>query len=254
MLVATWNCNSIRARMPRLLELLETHRPDVLCLQETKVAGELFPHLELAMAGYTAIDHSSGTWNGVAVLVPVDVEATRAVFGLDGQPRPEEARWLEVEVRGVRVVSVYVPNGRAPGHPRFDEKLRFLEVAAERARHLAEAGPVVIAGDVNVAPTDEDVWNPGRTVGRTHLTPPERSRVAALLGHGLTDAFLAAGEGGRYTWWSNHPAAVERDRGMRIDLALVSEHLDVRRCVVDRGFRRGERPSDHAPLLTWIGW
>lgn len=252
MLLATWNCNSIRARMPRLLELLETHQPDVLCLQETRVAPELFPHLELAMAGYTAIDHSSGTWNGVAVLVPIDVEATGAVFGLEGQPRPEEARWLEVEVRGVRVVSVYVPNGRAPDHPRFGEKLRFLEVAADRARRLAAAGPLVVAGDVNVAPTDDDVWNPRRTAGRTHVTPEERERVTRLVGGELRDAWLEAGEGGRYTWWSNHPAAVERDQGMRIDLALVSDHLDVRRCLVDRSFRQGVRPSDHAPVLTWI--
>lgn len=252
MLVATWNCNSIRARMPRLLELLETHRPDVLCLQETKVTPELFPHLELAMAGYTAIDHSSGTWNGVAVLVPIDVEASGAVFGLDDQPRPDEARWLEVVVRGIRVVSVYVPNGRHPGHPRFEEKLRFLEVAASRAGRLAAAGPTVVAGDLNVAPTDDDVWNPRRTAGRTHVTPPERARIAALLDEGLRDAWLEAGEGGRYTWWSNHPAAVERDQGMRIDLALVSRHLGVRRSMVDRAFRVGTRPSDHAPLLTWI--
>jgi exodeoxyribonuclease III len=251
-LVATWNCNSIRARMPRLLELLETHRPDVVCLQETKVAPGLFPHLELAMAGYAAIDHSSGTWNGVAVLLPVDVEATGAVFGLDGQPREEEARWLEVVVRGLRVATVYVPNGRRPGHPRFLEKLEFLDAAAARAAELVAAGPLVIAGDINVAPTDDDVWNPRRTVGRTHVTPQERTRVAHLLEQGLRDAWLEAGEGGRYTWWSNHPAAVERDQGMRIDLTLVSDPLAVRRCVVDQSFRRGARPSDHAPLLTWL--
>lgn len=252
MLVVTWNCNSIRARMPRLLELLETHRPDVVCLQETKVAPGLFPHLELAMAGYAAIDHSSGTFNGVAVLVPIDVEATGAVFGLAGQPRDEEARWLEVVVRGVRIVSVYVPNGRHPVHPRFLEKLDFLDAAADRAAELVAAGPTAVAGDCNVAPGDADVWNPGRTVGRTHVTPEERARVSGLLDRGLRDAWLEAGTGGRYTWWSNHPAAVERDRGMRIDLMLVSDHLDVRRCIVDRAFRLGERPSDHAPLLTWL--
>lgn len=250
MLLVTWNCNSIRARMPRLLELLETHRPDVVCLQETKVSPELFPHLELAMAGYTAVDHSSGTWNGVAILVPTEVDATRAVFGLEDEPRPEEARWLELEVQGLRVVSVYVPNGRAPGHPRFAEKLRYLEVAADRVGRLAAAGPLVVAGDLNVAPTDADVWNPRRTANRTHVTPEERARIAALLDRGVRDAWHEAGEGGRYTWWSNHPAAVELDRGMRIDLALVSDHLDVRRCTVDRGFRRGARPSDHAPLLV----
>jgi exodeoxyribonuclease III len=251
-LVVTWNCNSVRARMPRLLELLETYQPDVVCLQETKVAAGMFPHLELAMAGYTAVDHSSGTWNGVAVLVPIDTEATGCVFGLEGQPRPEEARWLEVTVRDVRVVSVYVPNGRVPGHPRFVEKLAFLDASASRVGDLVAAGPTVVAGDVNVAPTDDDVWNPRRTVGRTHVTPEERTRVAALLEQGLRDAWLQAGEGARFTWWSNHPAAVERDQGMRIDLTLISEDLAVRRCLVDRDFRRGPRPSDHAPVLTWL--
>jgi exodeoxyribonuclease III len=253
LLLVTWNCNSIRARMPRLLELLETHQPDVVCLQETKVAPGLFPHLELAMAGYAAIDHSSGTWNGVAVLVPVDVDVSGAVFGLEGQPRPDEARWLEVDVRGVRVVTAYVPNGRQPGHPRFAEKLAFLEAAGERAAAaLAAGGPTVVAGDLNVAPTDDDVWNPRRTAGRTHVTPEERTRVTALLERGFYDAWLKAGEGGRYTWWSNAPAAVDRDQGMRIDLTLVSHDLGVRRCVVDRAFRQGPRPSDHAPLLTWL--
>ena len=252
MLVATWNCNSIRARLPGLLDLLATHQPDVVCLQETKVVPEAFPHLELAMAGYTAIDHSSGTWNGVAVLLPIDVDASGAVFGLEGEPRPEEARWLEVVVRGIRVATVYVPNGRTPGHPRFEEKLRFLEVAAERTRALAADGPLVVAGDVNVAPTDEDVWNPHRRTNRTHVTPEERARVRTLLDAGVRDAWLEAGEGGRFTWWSNHPEAVLRDRGMRIDLTLVSDHLTVRRCVVDRAVREGPRPSDHAPLLTWL--
>jgi exodeoxyribonuclease III len=252
MLLISWNCNSIRARMPRLLELLETHQPDVVCLQETKVAAERFPHLELAMAGYTAIDHSSGTWNGVAVLVPVDVDASAATFGLPGQPRPEEARWLEVTVRGVRVVTTYVPNGRRPDHPRFAEKLTFLEAAASRVGELLDRGPLVVAGDVNVALTDDDVWNPRRTAGRTHVTPAERERLAALLDRGLTDAWLSAGEGGRFTWWSNHPAAVERDQGMRIDVVLTSRDVAARRCTVDRTFRAGERPSDHAPVLAWL--
>ena len=251
MLIVTWNCNSIRARLPRLLELLATHVPDVVCLQETKVTTEGFPHLELALAGYSAIDHSSGTWNGVAVLVPTEVDASRAVMGLAGEPRPEEARWLEVVIRGVRIVSVYVPNGRAPGHPRFTEKLRFLEVAADRVGELATTTGSAVAGDVNVAPTDADVWNPGRR-DRTHVTPAERERLAALLDRGVRDAWLEAGEGGRYTWWSNHPTAVALDRGMRIDLTLVSDHLDVRRSEVARSFREGARPSDHAPLLTWL--
>jgi exodeoxyribonuclease III len=252
MLLATWNCNSIRARMPRLLELLSAHRPDVVCLQETKVVPEAFPHLELAMAGYTAVDHSTGTWNGVAILVRTDLDAGGAVFGLDGEPRPEEGRWLELVVDGIRVVTVYVPNGRTPGHPRFAEKLRYLEVAAERVARLAAAGPLVVAGDVNVAPTDDDVWNPHRTANRTHVTPEERARVRGLLDAGVRDAWLEVGEGGRYTWWSNRPDAVTLDRGMRIDLALVSDHLAVRRCEVERALRSGERPSDHAPLLTWL--
>lgn len=252
MLVVTWNCNSLRVRLPLLLQLLRRHRPDVVCLQETKVTAEAFPHLALARAGYLAVDHSAGTWNGVAVLARIDDEVTGAVFGLPGEPRPAEARWLEVVVRGLRVVSVYVPNGRHPSHPRFEEKLAFLDAARARAAALVAAGPVVIAGDVNVAPTDEDVWNPRRTANRTHVTPEERSRVAALTEAGLTDAWLQAGEGGRYTWWSNAAEAVTRDRGMRIDLALVGGGPEVRRCRVEQALRTAPRPSDHAPLLTWL--
>lgn len=252
MLLVTWNCNSLRVRLPLLLQVLRTHRPDVVCLQETRVAPEAFPHLRLARAGYVALDHSSGTWNGVAVLLRVAEEASRAVFGLPGEPRPAEARWLEASVRGVRVVSVYVPNGRHPSHPRFEEKLAFLDAARERAAELVAAGPVVIAGDLNVAPTDEDLWNPRRTANRTHVTPQERSRVAALSDVGLRDAWLEAGEGGRYTWWSNAPDAVVRDRGMRIDLTLVGDGVSIRRCRVEQGLRAAPRPSDHAPLLTWL--
>jgi exodeoxyribonuclease III len=257
MRLVTWNVNSLRARLPRVLELLEQHAPDVLCLQETKVAAETFPHDALAVAGYRAVDRSEGRWNGVAVLVPQDVEVTDVVDHLPGEPNPAEARWIEATVGGVRVASVYVPNGREPAHPMFVEKLAFLEAMRDRVETLVEQGPVVVAGDVNVALEDRDVWDPDLFVGATHVTPDERERVHALLDTGLTDAYRAVEpEVDGYTFWDYRMGAFRRRMGMRIDLALVSEDLRVRSCEVDTTFRRnnqaGDKPSDHAPLVVGL--
>lgn len=253
MLIVTWNVNSLRARMERVLAFLDDHQPDVLCLQETKVAAAQLPHLELAIAGYRALDHSVGPWAGVALLVPDDVEVAALQVGLPGEPASEEARWIEARVRGVTVASVYVPNGREPGHPKFAEKLAFLEAMAERASALAAAGPTVIAGDLNVAPDDRDVWDPAAFVGATHVTAEERDRFQAVLKGGYQDAFRAVEpEAPGFTWWDYRAGAYSRDLGMRIDLALVSHHLEVRRVEVAREYRRRPAPSDHAPLLVHV--
>lgn len=241
--------------MPRLLELLEQHQPDVVCLQETKVSDEQFPHDALAEVGYRAAVCCEGRWNGVALLVPLDVEVADVETKLPGAPNGAEARWVEATINGVRVASVYVPNGREPSHPMFQEKLLFLEAMADHAELLVQNGPTVIAGDLNVTLEDRDVWDPTVFDGATHVTPDERVRLETLLSVGLSDAFRAVepdAEG--FTWWDYRMGSFARGMGMRIDFALTSEHLNVESCVVDTTFRRqnaaGDKPSDHAPLVV----
>jgi exodeoxyribonuclease-3 len=251
--LVTWNVNSLSARMPRVFELLEAHDPDVVCLQETKCGPQAFPHLELAMAGYHAIDHSGGRWNGVALLVRDDIEVDEVVRGLPGEPDGDEARWVEARVGGVSVVSIYVVNGRHPAHPMFAAKLAFFDAMRERARSLVALGPTVIAGDLNVTRDDRDVWDPAAFAGASHVTPEERGHLEAILDVGLVDAWreVAPDETG-FTWWDYRMGAFHRGMGMRLDYALVSEHLRVRDVVVDRSFRKqnraGDKPSDHAPV------
>ena len=189
MLLATWNVNSLRARLPRVLELLAKHSPDVVCLQETKTDDAAFPDAELADAGYSAVHHSAGRWNGVAILARQPLALSEPSSGLPGEPRGDQARWVEAKADGLRVASVYVPNGRAVGTEEFELKLAFLDAARERATQLAAAGPAVICGDMNVCRTDLDVYDPAAFVGSTHVTPDERERLEAIIGAGFADAF-----------------------------------------------------------------
>jgi exodeoxyribonuclease-3 len=245
--VATWNVNSLKARMPRVLEFLALHQPDVLLLQETKVAD--FPALELSAAGYHAVHHSAGQWAGVAILARE--ELTDVVAGLPGEVAQDEARWVEATVGGVRVASAYVPNGRAIDSPAYEDKLRFFEAIAERARGLT--GPLIVAGDFNVCPTDLDVYDPAAFVGATHVTDPERDRFRAILAAGLVDGFRALhpDEPG-FTWWDYRAGNFHKKLGLRIDFVLVTPDLAGRlvACGIDRDFRKGPKPSDHAPLLA----
>ncbi len=249
MKLATWNVNSLVARMPRVLDLLEQHQPDVLVMQETKTEPGAFPLLELEATGYRALHHSSGRWAGVALLARGEVVEVCA--GLAGEPSRDEARWLEADVDGMRVVSVYVPNGRSPDSPFYEDKLRFLDAMAERVAELS-SGPLVVAGDLNVCPTDLDAYDPEALTGATHVTRPERERFQALLDAGMTDAFreLHPGEVG-FTWWDYRQGHFQFDKGLRIDAFLLSQPLaqDLIACSIDRSFRKGPRPSDHAPLL-----
>ncbi|HVF19060.1 MAG TPA: exodeoxyribonuclease III [Mycobacteriales bacterium] len=251
MLLATWNVNSLTARLPRVLEFLELHHPDVLCLQETKVKPEAFPHETLRAAGYAAVDHSGGRWAGVAVLAPVDSPLAERTAGLPGEVAAEEARWVEAKVGDLHVVSVYVVNGRTLDSPSYDDKLVFLDAMAARLEEL-KGRPLYVAGDFNVAPQDVDVWNPRLFVGTTHTSEPERERLTRIVDTGLVDAFRhlePAGPG--YTYWDYRAGMFHKNEGMRIDLALVSPELAqrARRCGIDRNFRKGLKPSDHAPLL-----
>jgi len=247
--LVTWNVNSLKVRMPRLLELLEQHGPDVVMLQETKCAPEAFPELELEAAGYRAVHHSGGRWAGVAVLARE--ELSDVAVGLPGEPAVDEARWIEAIVGDLRVVSVYVPNGREPDTPTYVDKLRFLDAMAGRIGELA-GGPLVVAGDFNVCPTDLDVYDPAAFVGATHVTEPERERFRALLDAGTVDAFreLHPDEQG-FTWWDYRQGHFHRKLGLRIDAHLVSRSLtgQIESCGIDRDFRKGPKPSDHAPLL-----
>ena len=256
MKLATWNVNSLNARLPRVLEVLEAHRPDLVFLQETKCDPGAFPVDALAQAGYAAAHHSGGRWAGVALLAPQGTGIGEVCNGLAGEPAVDEARWLEAGVGGIRAVSVYVPNGRAVGTPTFADKLRFLDAAAERVAELAAAGEVAIAGDFNVCPSDLDVYDPAAFAGSTHVTPEERERFAALLEAGVVDAFreLHPGEPG-FTWWDYRQGHFHRKMGLRIDAFLLSPGLAGRleSCGIDRGFRKGPKPSDHAPLLAELG-
>ncbi|MGE4427904.1 MAG: exodeoxyribonuclease III [Solirubrobacteraceae bacterium] len=305
MRLISWNVASVRARLPRVLELLEDLRPDALALQETKCAPAQIPREALAEAGYAVVDHSGGPWNGVAILAPVGTVAgtpaagatplpegtggaaasvdaatgTTAITdpggrasgepdpwggpraGLPGEVDPAQARWVEATVGGIRVASVYVVNGKALDHPDYEAKLSFLRAMGERVRELAATGPVMVLGDMNVCPTDEDCWDPARFVGSTHTSEPERASWRGILeAADLVDAHVhhgsarADGVDGKnaFTWWDYRGGSFHRGFGLRIDHALVDRATASRvsSVWVARDYRKGHKPSDHAPLVV----
>jgi exodeoxyribonuclease III len=251
--LVTWNVNSLAARMPRVLEFLEKFEPDVALLQETKCADDAFPEGELRDAGYHAVHHSAGRWAGVAILARS--EPSNVSAGLPGELRADEARWIEADVDGVRVASVYVTNGRAVGSEWFDEKLAFLDAMAVRVEQLRDGPPLIVGGDFNVTREDRDVYDPVAFTGETHVTPQERSRLEAILSRGdLVDAFRELHpDEVQYTWWDYRQGHFHKNLGLRIDYALVASSLagGLRECGMVRDFRKGKpTPSDHAPLLV----
>jgi exodeoxyribonuclease-3 len=249
--IVTWNVNSLRARLPRVLQLLAEHRPDVACLQETKCAPDTFPDAELSDAGYEAVHSSGGQWAGVAVLARSGLSLDAPQIGLPGDAVPDEARWCEASVDGIRFASVYVPNGRTLDSPEYPRKLAFLDAVADRVTELRGTS-LVVAGDMNIAPADRDVYDPAAFVDGTHVSAAERERLAALLDDGLVDAYRALHpDEVQYTWWDYRAGNFHKGLGLRIDLALVSSTLAprLRSCGIDRDYRKGTKPSDHAPLL-----
>ena len=256
MRIVTWNVNSLRVRLPRLLQLLEEHRPDVVCLQETKSAPDAFPVTELAGAGYGAVHASGGRWAGVAVLARAGLELADPEHGLPGgrvgDGILDEARWCEATISGIRVISVYAPNGRTLDSPEFPRKLAFLDAAIERVAAL-RGTPLVVAGDMNIAPADADVYDPAAFVGGTHVTADERGRLQEMLERGdLVDAYRSLHPTEvQYTWWDYRAGNFHKGLGLRIDLALLSAGLAerLRACGIDRDYRKGTKPSDHAPVL-----
>jgi exodeoxyribonuclease-3 len=240
-------------RLPRVLEFLAQYSPEVACLQETKSPTGGFPDLDLAAAGYQTVHHSAGQWAGVALLARDDLELSEPKGGLPGEPDAAEARWCEATIQGIRFASVYVPNGRAIDSPEFPRKLAFLDAMAARVSAL-RSGPLVVAGDMNVARSDLDVYDPLAFVGSTHVTADERSRIERILEDGgMVDAYrhLHPDEV-QFTWWDYRAGHFHKGLGLRIDLALLSDDLAARLslCGIDRNYRKGPKPSDHAPLLV----
>jgi exodeoxyribonuclease-3 len=244
-LIATWNVNSVGARLPRLLAWLEQRSPDVVALQETKCADDAFPHAELAARGYQAMHVGDGRWNGVAILSRVGLEPVSATLADHPEPRYATARCA-----GVTVTSVYVPNGRSLDDPHYSYKLQWLADLRNSLDGYDPADPMVILGDFNVAPRDDDVWDMAAFAGSTHVTAPERERVQALLDWGLTDISARPGKGDRpFTYWDYRAGMFHKDLGMRIDLVLASRSVQPVDAYVDREARKGKLPSDHAPVL-----
>lgn len=252
--IATWNINSVRARLGTVLDWLESRQPDLLCLQETKASDGDFPRMEFEAAGYRVEVFGQKAYNGVAMITRGDLDEVQRSFA--GDPLPEEARVLGATFAGIRVITVYVPNGRSVGTETYDTKLAWLDRFREAldADH-SPGDPLFICGDWNVAPEDRDVHDPKRWRGKILCSEPEREKFRALENWGLRDAVrLLTDDGGIYTWWDYRLSGFKRDWGLRIDHALVSEPVAarVREATVDREARGGEKPSDHAPLVVTL--
>ena len=253
MRIATWNVNSLKQRQERVEEWLEYARPDVLCLQETKLSDKSFPQLAFSALGYDSVHHGQGQWNGVAILSRVGISDVGSGFVDAVDPYEGDARLLAATCGGVRVVSVYVPNGREVPSEYYDRKLDWFGCLHDWLDATAKpSDDVVVLGDFNVAPEDRDVWSPKAFTGATHVTDPERAAVARLREWGLVDAFRQCYADDRlFTYWDYRRGDFHEHRGMRIDLALVTPPLAERLtwAVVDRNARKGKLPSDHAPLV-----
>ncbi len=264
MRIATWNVNSLKARLEKVSWWLERAKPDVLLMQETKLADADAPNGTFQRAGYALVHHGEGRWNGVAIASRVGVTDIVSNFGepLRAAATPDvgddeplaEARMVSAVCGGIRVVSLYAPNGRAVASPFYQAKLAWFD---RLARWLADAGdpdgPLVLGGDFNVAPDDADVWDPEACHGGTHVSEPERRAFRRLCDWGLADAYrLHHREPGRYTWWDYRAGNFHKNFGMRIDHLLVTASLAHRTLAaeIDREARKGKPvPSDHAPLV-----
>jgi exodeoxyribonuclease-3 len=254
MRIATWNVNSVKQRLPRLLPWLDERRPDVVCLQETKLTDAAFTQLlenDLTQRGYAIAVYGEAAWNGVAVLSRVGLQdVVMRIPDGPGFPDPE-ARAVSATCDGIRVTSVYVPNGREPDSDHYRYKLEWLRAL----RAMVAAGPeaAIVAGDMNIAPTDEDVFDPEAYVGETHVTAPEREALAQLQSLGLRDVVRDRWPEERvFTYWDYRAGMFHQDLGMRIDLVLASGPVAdrVQAAWVDRQARKGSGPSDHAPVIV----
>lgn len=253
MKITTYNINGIKARLPRLLEYLAEADADIVCLQELKTSDETFPAADIEAAGYGVVWHGQKSWNGVAVLArgTQPVERQR---GLAGEIEDEHSRYLECEVNGLVVASLYLPNGNPRPGPKFDYKLRWMERLAARARELlAEEVPAVLAGDYNVIPNDDDTFSVPAMASDALMQPESRQAYRRLLAQGWTDSLrTCAPKGGVWTFWDYQAGSWQRDAGFRIDHLLLSPQAADRLvdAGVDKSYRGREKASDHAP--TWV--
>lgn len=256
MRLATWNVNSLGARLPLVLEWMAANQPDVLCLQETKQADDAFPEGAFADLGYQAVHHGDGRWNGVAIVSRVGLGDPARGLGSDEDAHG--CRMMAATCQGIRVHSVYVPNGRSLDSEHYRYKLAWLaRLRAYLAERSDPSAGVAVCGDFNVAPTDADVWDPAHFVGMTHVSEAERAALGQLLDWGLVDAFRQHHpDGGVYSWWDYRAGDFHKGHGLRIDLVLLSSGLAAR-CTaarVDRDARKkspaGNKPSDHAPVVV----
>lgn len=261
MRIATWNVNSLIARMGRVEEWIEYARPDILCMQETKVADTAFPSMALSALGYDTATHGDGRWNGVAIASRVGLDDVARGFGAaggstdaDAQAEAQGARLVAATCGGIRVHSVYVPNGRSVDSEHYVAKLAWLAALKDHlADHADPTGDVLVAGDFNIAPDDRDVWDPAAVNGATHVTVPEREALAAIEAWGLVDAFRTLYDQDKlYSWWDYRAGNFHKHMGMRIDLLLMSKPLAARAryALIDRNARKGKQPSDHAPVFV----
>jgi exodeoxyribonuclease-3 len=254
MRIATWNVNSLNARMPRVEEWIGYAQPDVLCMQETKVADATFPAMAFATLGYEAAHHGTGRWNGVAILSRIGLKDISAGLAEEDGSSESEGRFVSAMCGDVRVVSVYVPNGRSVGSEYYQGKLTWLaELRARLEQDYDPTAPLAVCGDFNVAPEDRDLYDPAKFVGATHVSEPERKALTAIEEWGLVDAFRERyDESGLFSWWDYRAGDFHQHRGMRIDLILVTRPLAERvdYALIDRFARKGKLPSDHAPVFV----
>jgi exodeoxyribonuclease-3 len=249
--LATWNVNSLKVRLPHLLDWLARTGPDVVCLQETKTEDASFPAAELERAGYRAVYCGQKAYNGVAILSRSEI--TDVAHGIPGFP-DDPKRTISATVLGRRIVCLYAPNGEAPGTDKYAYKLRWYEALARwLAEELAREPRLAVLGDMNVAPEDRDVHSPKRWEGKIHVSGPEREALRKVVDVGLKDAFRLFPQPEKaFSWWDYRLKAYERGWGLRIDLILLAPELAARctACTIDEAPRRLERPSDHAPVLA----
>jgi len=255
MKIATWNVNSVRARLERLLAWLAKVQPDIVCLQELKAREEVFPHEAIREAGYHAAVYGQRTFNGVAILSRVEPHDVRR--GMDDGVDDPQARFLGAEVGQIRVVSAYVPNGQVVGSEPYAYKLEWLRrLRAYLARHFTPDAPLVLCGDFNVARDDRDVADPAAWEDSVLCHPSSRAALAELLDWGLADVFRQRhAEGRLYSWWDYRMLACPKNDGLRLDYVLATAPLAAR-CIeaeIDRQERKGEKPSDHAPVIAVFG-
>ncbi|MDA8232237.1 MAG: exodeoxyribonuclease III [Magnetospirillum sp.] len=251
--IATWNVNSIKARLPNVLDWLREAAPDVVLVQETKCPDEAFPMLEFQAMGYRAEIHGQKTYNGVAILSRLPADDVRC--RLPGGDGDDQARWIEATVAGVRVASLYLPNGNPAPGDKFDYKLAWMRRLEARARDLLASGmPVVLGGDYNVCPADADVYDPAAWRLDALCRPESRAALRRVLHLGYTDAFRALhpDESHAYTFWDYQGGAWPRDLGLRIDHLLLSPQAAdrLRACVIDKIPRGRDKASDHTPVVV----